>query len=138
MCASTPVPRGNVLRRTVRRSMRAEFTGPSFTLGVEEELMILDGETFALANEIDAVIEAYDGDGEVKPELLQSVLEIATPPCKDVAEAGEHLRRLRREVSDAAARHDLAIGSGGTHPFAMWEGQGGLADLRSLQLIGAL
>ena len=71
--------------------MDAKFSGPSYTLGVEEELMILDGKTFALANEIDAVVEAYDGkgEGEVKPELLQSVLEIATPPSKDLAEVGE-------------------------------------------------
>ena len=47
--------------------MDAKFSGPSYTLGVEEELMILDGETFALANEIDAITGAYEGDGEVKP-----------------------------------------------------------------------
>ena len=83
--------------------MDANFSGPSYTLGIEEELMILDGETFALANEIDAVIDAHEGsDGEVKHELLQSVLEIATPVSKDIAEVGRHLRRLRREVSEAA------------------------------------
>jgi carboxylate-amine ligase len=118
--------------------MRAEFTGPSYTLGVEEELMILDAKTFALANEIDKIVEAYEGDGEVKPELLQSVLEIATPPCRDVAEAAAHIRRLRREVSDAAARHDLAIGSAGTHPFALWEDQRVSADPRYRELIAAL
>src|SRR5215203_4591498 len=118
--------------------MDAKFTGPSYTLGVEEELMILDGETFALANEIEAVVEAYEGDGEVKPELLQSVLEIATPPCEDVAEAGEHVRRLRREVSEAAASKGLAIGSAGTHPFARWEDQRVSADPRYRELIAAL
>jgi carboxylate-amine ligase len=118
--------------------MEAEFTGPSYTLGVEEELMILDGETFALANEIEAIIGAYEGEGEVKPELLQSVLEIATPPCKDVAEAGEHVRRLRREVSAAAATKGLAIGSAGTHPFALWEDQRVSADPRYRDLIAAL
>src|SRR5919112_2405593 len=138
MCASTPVPREGRAASTLRRSMRAEFTGPSFTLGVEEELMILEGETFALANEIDAVIEAYQGDGDVKPELLQSVLEIATPPCKDVSEAGEHIRRLRREVSEAAASRGLAIGSAGTHPTALWEEQRVSADPRYRELIAAL
>jgi carboxylate-amine ligase len=118
--------------------MRAEFTGPSYTLGVEEELMILDGKTFALANEIDAVVEAYEGDGEVKPELLQSVLEIATPPCADVAEVGEHVRRLRREVSEAAAAKGLAIGSAGTHPTALWEEQRVSGDPRYRELIAAL
>jgi carboxylate-amine ligase len=118
--------------------MEAKFTGPSFTLGVEEELMILDGETYALANEIEAVIEAYTGDGEVKPELLQSVLEIATPACADVAEAGEHVRRLRREVGEAAASRGLCIGSAGTHPFALWEHQRVSADPRYRDLIAAL
>ena len=118
--------------------MDANFTGPSYTLGVEEELMILDGETLALANEIDAVVDAYEGEGEVKPELLQSVLEIATPPCKDLAEAGHHVRRLRREVSEAAAARGLAIGSAGTHPFALWEDQRVSADPRYRELIAAL
>ena len=118
--------------------MEAKFSGPSYTLGVEEELMILDGETFALANEIDAVTEAYAGDGEVKPELLQSVLEIATPVSKDLAEVGAHVRRLRREVSEAAAAKGLAIGSAGTHPTALWEDQRVSADPRYRELIAAL
>ena len=120
--------------------MDARFNGPSYTLGVEEELMILDGESFALANEIDAITDAYDGDGEgeVKPELLQSVLEIATPVCKDLAEAGHHVRRLRREVSAAAEAKGLAIGSAGTHPTALWEEQRVSADPRYRELIAAL
>jgi carboxylate-amine ligase len=118
--------------------MDAKFTGPSYTLGVEEELMILDGETFALANEIEAVIDAYEGDGEVKPELLQSVLEIATPVSQDLAEVGAHVRRLRREVSEAAAAKGLCIGSAGTHPTALWEEQRVSADPRYRELIAAL
>src|SRR5918992_1795624 len=120
------------------RPMEPKFTGPSFTLGIEEELMILDSKTFALANEIEAVIGAYRGNGEVKPELLQSVLEIATPPCEGVAEAGEHVRRLRREVVEAAGRHGLCIGSSGTHPFALWEEQRVSKDPRYRDLIAAL
>src|SRR3712207_4876218 len=105
------------------RPMEAKFDGPAFSLGVEEELMILDGTTYALANRIDAVLDAYDGDGDVKHELLQSVLEIATKPCGNVAEAGEQLRTLRREVGEAASRHGLCIGASGTHPFSLWEDQ---------------
>jgi glutamate---cysteine ligase / carboxylate-amine ligase len=118
--------------------MQANFTGPSYTLGVEEELMILDAETWDLANEIDAITDAYDGEGEVKPELLQSVLEIATPPCKNVREVGEHVRRLRHEVNEAAAGHGLCIGSAGTHPFALWEEQRVSKDPRYRELIAAL
>jgi glutamate---cysteine ligase / carboxylate-amine ligase len=118
--------------------VRANFTGPSYTLGVEEELMILDAETLDLANEIDAVIGAYEGEGEVKHELLQSVLEIATPPCKDVGEVGEHVRRLRREVNEAAGSRGLCIGSAGTHPFALWEEQKVSKEPRYRELISAL
>src|SRR3954453_14700102 len=98
--------------------MRAEFTGPSYTLGVEEELMILDGKTFALANEIDSILEGHQGEGHgaVKPELLQPVLEIATPQSKDATEAADPITRLRREVAEAADAKGLAIGSAGTHP----------------------
>jgi carboxylate-amine ligase len=118
--------------------MEPNFSGPGYTLGVEEELMILDGETCNLANRIEDVIEAYDGDGDVKPELLQSVLEIATKPCRDVGEAGEQLRALRRGVAEAAAREGLCIGSAGTHPFALWEDQRVSADPRYRSLIAAL
>jgi glutamate---cysteine ligase / carboxylate-amine ligase len=118
--------------------MEAKFTGPNYTLGVEEELMILDAETFDLANAIEPLVDAYEGDGEVKPELLQSVLEIATPPCADVAEAGRHVRRLRREVARAAGAKGLCIGSAGTHPFALWEEQKVSKDPRYRDLIAAL
>src|SRR5215211_5308727 len=102
------------------------FTGPSFTLGVEEELMILDAETLELSNSIEGLLEAL-GDGPavgfVKPELMESVCEIATTPCSDTQEAGDQLRALRREVQLVAQERGLAIGSAGTHPFAMWEDQ---------------
>src|SRR5215210_7967013 len=100
--------------------MEAKFSGPSYTLGAEEELMIPDRETCDLATEIEALIAAYEGDGEVKPELLQSVCEIATEPHEDVGGVARELRRRRREVAAAADENGLCIGSAGTHPFALW------------------
>jgi carboxylate-amine ligase len=102
------------------------FTGPNFTLGIEEELMILDPETWELANAIEGLLEDSGdaGDaGDIKPELHESVLEIATKPCHDTREAGAELRGLRRQVAEVAARRHLTIGSAGTHPFALWEDQ---------------
>ena len=59
--------------------------------------MILDAETLALANAIEALLEDVRRDGEIKPELLESVLEIATEPVpRRAREAGEQLRALRR------------------------------------------
>jgi carboxylate-amine ligase len=104
--------------------MEHRFTGPAFTVGIEEELMIVDAGTLELTNSIEVMLEAVGGEAaDVKPELMESVLEIATKPCADIPEAAGQLRALRRRIQDKAAEHGLAIGSAGTHPFAMWEDQ---------------
>jgi len=101
------------------------FTGTPFTLGIEEELMICDAETLELSQSIETILGDLPDDlpGEVKPELMQSVLEVATRPCAGVAEAEEELRSLRRIVREVAGRNGLAIGAGGTHPSALYEEQ---------------
>src|ERR1051326_9313330 len=69
-----------------------------YTLGVEEEYMLLDGETFDLVQHIDTVLAAISGhelETHVNPELMQSVLEIATPICRTAADVDRGLRRLR-------------------------------------------
>ncbi len=58
--------------------------------------MILDAETLELVNAIEALLEAEPPSGEIKPELMESVLEISTDPCANTGEAGEQLRALRR------------------------------------------
>jgi carboxylate-amine ligase len=102
--------------------MEPNFRGPAYTVGLEEELMILSPDDYALVNKIDDLLEDTS-EGEIKPELLQSVLEISTKPSADMREAGAALRALRRQVRDIAEKHDLCIGSAGTHPFARWEDQ---------------
>jgi carboxylate-amine ligase len=117
------------------------FTGPSYTLGIEEELMIVDSETLDLANSIEGLLadlEGTDTEGEVKPELMESVCEIATTPCPDTAAAGRQLDRLRREVMAAAEGRGLAIGAAGTHPFAMWEDQRIVSRPRYRELVAGL
>lgn len=101
------------------------FTGPSFTLGIEEELMILEPEGFALAQAIEDILAEVPEDiGEqVHPEFLQCVLEIATKPHPNVRSAGDELRALRKAVEGMAERCELLIGAAGTHPFARWEDQ---------------
>jgi carboxylate-amine ligase len=113
------------------------FTGPSYTIGIEEELMILDADSLELVNAIETLLEPAPA-GEIKPELMESVLEVSTEPCRNTVEAGEQLRALRRQVSDTAAAKKLAIGSAGTHPFAMWEDQRIVARPRYRDLISAL
>jgi glutamate---cysteine ligase / carboxylate-amine ligase len=116
------------------------FNGPAYTIGVEEELMIVDAETLDLSNSIESLLSGIPEDltGEVKPELLESVCEIATTPCQNTQEAGEQLRELRRATQATAAREGLAIGSAGTHPFAMWEDARVVARPRYRELIAGL
>ncbi len=101
------------------------FNGPSFTVGIEEELMILEPETFALAQAIEPILDDVPAEiaEQVHPEFLQCVLEIATRPHPNVGSAAEEVRDLRRAVSEVAARQRLLIGAAGTHPFARWEDQ---------------
>src|SRR3954469_8211123 len=127
-------PRSRTMPRVEHR-----FTGPSYTLGIEEELMIVDTETLELVNGIETMLEAMPAtEGDVKPELMESVLEISTTPCKDTREAASQLHELRRKVQMTAHDNGLAIGSAGTHPFAMWEDQRIVARTRYRDLIAAL
>jgi carboxylate-amine ligase len=121
--------------------MEHRFTGPSYTLGIEEELMIVDEETLDLSNSIERLLDDLRDvptDGEVKPELMEGVCEIATTPVRNTVEAGMQLRALRRTVNQVAHRRGLAIGSSGTHPFALWEDQRIVARPRYRDLISGL
>ncbi len=119
--------------------MEHRFTGPSYTLGIEEELMIVDAETLDLVNSIETLLEAVpETIGDVKPELMESVLEIATTPCANTREAGMQLRELRNVTQHTAQERGLTIGAAGTHPFAMWEDQRIVARSRYRDLVAAL
>ena len=117
--------------------MEHRFTGPAYTIGIEEELMILDAESLELVNAVESMLESAPS-GEIKPELMESVLEVSTDPCANTTEAGEQLRALRSQVAATAAAKGMAIGSAGTHPFAMWEDQRIVARSRYRDLISAL
>ena len=121
--------------------MEHRFTGPSYTLGIEEELMIVDEETLGLSNSIERILAdlgEMTTEGEVKPELMESVCEIATTPVQNTVEAGDQLRSLRQTVSQVAQHHGCAIGSAGTHPFALWEDARVVARPRYRDLISGL
>jgi carboxylate-amine ligase len=100
--------------------------GEPYTLGVEEEYMLLDGDTLDLVQHIEAVLAATEGhelEERVNAELMQSVLEIATPVCRTPAEVEAELRKLRAYVTGIAAERGMRVGSAGTHPFSLFERQ---------------
>jgi glutamate---cysteine ligase / carboxylate-amine ligase len=97
-----------------------------YTLGVEEEYMLLDGETFDLVQHIDTVLDAAAGHelgARLAAELMQSTVEIATPVCRTTSDVERELRTLRAYVGDVASKQGMRVGSAGTHPFSLFERQ---------------
>ena len=97
-----------------------------FTMGVEEEYLLVDLETRALVVEPpESLMKACEeklGD-QVASELLRSQIEIGTKVCNNVQEAREDLRRLRKTVVDVANDHGYAPIAASTHPFSSWVDQ---------------
>jgi carboxylate-amine ligase len=112
-----------------------------YTLGVEEEYMLLDPETLDLVQHIDTVLAAIAGhelETSINAELMQSVLEIATPICRTAEDVDRALRQLRTYVSSVAREQGLRFGSAGTHPFSLFERQRITARDRYRNLIDRL
>jgi carboxylate-amine ligase len=99
-------------------------SAPSFTLGIEEEYLLVDRESrdvvIETPRELFAECQSQAGDGVVEPELLRSQIEVETSVCETVAEAREELANLRRIASAVAADYGLAPIAASTHPFAEW------------------
>ncbi len=96
-----------------------------FTLGVEEEYMVIDPITRELKSHDQKIVElaakAYSEN--VKAEMHQAVVEVGTGICNNVTEAMAEIKQLRRHVADVAASLNLKIGAAGTHPFSHWSTQ---------------
>jgi carboxylate-amine ligase len=118
--------------------MEHRFTGPRYTVGIEEELMIVDGESLDLVNAIERILGEDPPTGSIHPELLESVLEIATSPCPDVPAATAEVIALRALARERARAHGLDIGASGTHPFARWEEQRVVSADRYRSLVSSL
>ena len=99
---------------------------PSFTLGIEEEYLLVDKESRGLVIDPPETLmaEAEDKLGaQVASELLRSQIEIGTNVCANIQEAHEDLARLRRNVIEVANNHGLAPIAASTHPFSSWTDQ---------------
>jgi carboxylate-amine ligase len=102
--------------------LRATFDAPApFTVGIEEELMLLDPGTLDLAPRAPELLERVDGDPRFKLELPAAQLEIMSPPLSGAAEAETFLLEARRDLA-AAAEGLVGLAAAGVHPFAAAEG----------------
>lgn len=98
---------------------------PDFTIGIEEEYLLVDRETLELAVAPQSLMEACkaDLDERVSPEFLQCQIEIGTHICPSITEARADLAHLRRTVSKHARAHGLEVIAASCHPFADWKDQ---------------
>ena len=99
---------------------------PTFTIGVEEEYLLVDKETRALVIDPPATLmaEAEEKCGsQVTSELLRSQIEIGSKVCNGVQEVREDLAFLRSNIIEVADRHGLAPIAASTHPFSSWTEQ---------------
>jgi glutamate---cysteine ligase / carboxylate-amine ligase len=89
-----------------------------FTVGVEEEFMLVRPDTLALLPAASSLISEIDDPEHVKPEIRQCMVEIASDPHRVAADLYDDLAALRRRIALAAYKHDCRVAGGGTHPFS--------------------
>ena len=90
-------------------------------MGVEEEVMILDGETLLLSPSVERLIAGAEGrelPGTLKTELFASVVELNTEVCDSAADAARALEELRNGADAVAREHGLRIAAAGSHPIS--------------------
>ncbi len=100
-------------------------TDPDFTIGIEEEYLLVDLETYDLAVAPPELMADCQKElaAQVSPEFLQCQIEVGTRVCKTVADAREELVRLRSKIAEVATNYGLAPLAASCHPFANWKDQ---------------
>ena len=118
----------------------ANINFKSFTLGVEEEYMVLDPETLELKSHEQRIV--HEGQkiikDKVKAEMHQAVVEVGTDICADADEAYRDISALRQTISDIAESLGYSMGAAGTHPFSHWEKQLITDHIRYSQIVNEL
>lgn len=112
--------------------------GAALTVGVEEEVMILDEETLAPAAAVDVLVRGAEGlllPGRLKTELHASVVELNTDPCATAEEALVAVRELRAATERIARSNGLRIAAAGAHPTAPLESLPVVQEERYLEMI---
>ena len=103
----------------------ANISYKNFTVGVEEEYMVIDPETRELKSHEQKIV--HEGQkiikDKVKAEMHQAVVEVGTDICQDVDEAFMDVAALRKTISGIGDSLGLKLGASGTHPFSHWESQ---------------
>jgi len=99
---------------------------PSFSIGIEEEYLLVNRESRDLVDEPPTgLVEAFEThlEGHFSTELMRTQVEVGTSVCNSIPEVRGEIVRLRRMVADLSAEHGLAPIAASTHPFARWRDQ---------------
>src|SRR5262245_10043287 len=112
---SAPQKASPELKKTAKRFRSLDHV---FTLGIEEELQIIDPKTRELRSHIQQIVadSKIILKEQIKPELHQSIVEIGTEICSDARDARRQITALRTELAKLAAQHGLEIATDGKHP----------------------
>ncbi|NNK92627.1 MAG: YbdK family carboxylate-amine ligase [Acidimicrobiia bacterium] len=98
--------------------IRFEGSG-AHRIGMEMEFQLVDGTTWDLVNGLLPLLELFPDSEFVKPEFIQNSVEIASPPCADIASLGTELTRLVAALDRSCRRLGYRLCSAGTHPFSL-------------------
>lgn len=103
----------------------AHISYKQFTIGIEEEYMVIDPETRELKSHEQKIVQEGEKiiKDKVKAEMHQAVVEVGTDVCRDIDEAFMDVANLRRTISNIAGDLGFWVGAAGTHPFSHWERQ---------------
>jgi carboxylate-amine ligase len=98
---------------------------PPLTIGIEEEYQIIDPETRELSSYIQEFLEQGRVvlQDQIKPEFMQSQVEVGSHICRNIQEARQEIVRLRRTVCELAESNGLQMAAASTHPFSAWSTQ---------------
>ena len=118
----------------------ANISYKQFTLGVEEEYMVLDPQTRELKSHEQKIVTEGQKviKDKVKAEMHQAVVEVGTDICQDIDEACKDVSTLRHTIAQIAGDLGLWVGASGTHPFSHWESQLITDHVRYNQIVNEL
>jgi carboxylate-amine ligase len=124
----------------IKQTTMSKLSYKHFTLGVEEEYMVLDPVSRELKSHEQRIVQEGQKilKDKVKAEMHQAVVEVGTDICKDIDEAFKDVASLRGNIAQIAGDLGLWIGASGTHPFSHWETQLITDHVRYNQIVNEL
>ncbi len=111
---------------------------PPLTMGIEEEYQIIDPETrdlYAYISKLLSLDQERESRLDLKPEFMQSQVEVGSRVCEDVKGIRNEVIRLRRAVCEMAEKNGVLIAAASTHPFARWQDQAITEGVRYKELL---